>query len=142
MLHYIVILISFITLLVFWGCVKTYTIKGRILVDGMGFRSVEFYWWVILVVFLAIFLGIREVGKWALLIFYSLWFIALFMNHWKLYLFGASEKKVKGYNDCFENTIKLFRHSEKRIIPDLYHILLTLVVAFDLLFVLALCKAS
>ncbi len=58
------------------------------------------------------------------------------MNHWKLYFFGATAKKIKGYNTCFKNTIKVLQTSEKQVIPDLYHIILSVVVAFDLLTVL------
>ena len=127
---------SFLTLLLFWGCVTTYSIKGKVLVDGMGFRSFEFYWWIILVTILAVFLIFNNVGKWALFIFYLLWFTVLFMNHWRFYLFGATEKKINGYNECFKSTIRVLQASEKRIIPDLYHILLSMVVALDLMVVL------
>ncbi len=71
-MYYVVILMSLITLLLFWGCVKTYSIKGKVLVDGMGFRSFEFYWWVVLVTVLAVFLIFKNIGKWALLIYYLL----------------------------------------------------------------------
>ncbi|WIV11552.1 hypothetical protein [Proteiniborus sp. MB09-C3] len=82
---------------------------------------------------LAVFIIFNNVGKWALFIFYLLWFTALFMNHWRFYFFGATEKKIKGYNDCFKNTVKVLQTFEKRIIPDLYHILLSMVVALDLI---------
>ncbi len=135
-MYYVVVLMSLITLLLFWGCVKTYSINGKVFVDGMGFRSFEFYWWIVLATVLIVFVIFKNIGKWVLLIYYLLWVIALFMNHWKFYFFGATEKKIKGYNTCFNNTIKVLQTSEKRVVPDLYHIILSVLVASDLLIVL------
>ncbi|SCG82440.1 hypothetical protein DW1_0832 [Proteiniborus sp. DW1] len=135
-MYYIVIIMSIMTLLLFWGCIKTYNINGKVLVDGAGFYSIEFYWWIILASFLVLFITFNSIGKWLLLIFYLLWLIALFMNHWRYYFFGATEKKLKGYNDCFKNTIKVLKASERKIIPGLYHIILSIVVAVDFLVVL------
>ena len=33
-----------------------------------------------------------------------------------------SERKLKGYNDCFRNTVHIVPMSETRLVPDLYHI--------------------
>ena len=49
---------------------------------------------------------------------------------------GASEKKLKGYNDCFRNTIHLISASDTKLIPDLYHIILHLFILLNIGFVI------
>ena len=48
--------------------------------------------------------------------------------HWYYTLFGASEQKLKGYNECFQGTLRLIPKSDKRLIPDFYHIVLHLLI--------------
>ena len=52
--------------------------------------------------------------------------------HWYYTIFGASEKKLKGYNDCFKNTVRLIPASEIRLIPDLYHMILHLLILLNI----------
>ncbi|MTI96515.1 MAG: hypothetical protein FH749_13745 [Firmicutes bacterium] len=53
--------------------------------------------------------------------------------HWKLYLFGASEKKITGYNRYFSGTHRILPASEARVVPDTYHIVHTLIIAVNLI---------
>lgn len=48
--------------------------------------------------------------------------------HWYYTIFGASEQKLKGYNECFQGTLRLIPKSDKRLIPDFYHIVLHLLI--------------
>ena len=43
-------------------------------------------------------------------------------------IFGASDKKIKGYNECFRDTIRIFPMSEERLVPDLDHIVLHILI--------------
>ena len=128
-----IIILSVLTVLFFFGCVKTYKISGKVFVEGMGFRSIEFYWFIILLISFFTYLLFNDIGKWVLLGYYLLWFIMLFMNHWRYVIFGVTEIKLKGYNKCFKNTIKLFQASDKHLVPDLYHILLSVIVLLNLI---------
>lgn len=78
----------------------------------------------------------EPVGKWVLLAELSLWLILQFFCHEYYTIFGASPKKLKGYNQCFAHTVKLFSQSDTRLIPDLYHIVLHMLIALDLVLVI------
>ena len=47
-------------------------------------------------------------------------------------IFGASERKLQGYNDCFRDCIRIFPMSDKRLIPDLYHIVLHILILINI----------
>lgn len=59
--------------------------------------------------------------------------VVQFFCHWYYTIFGASEKKLRGYNQCFRETIHLLPASETRVVPDLYHIVLHLLLLSNLL---------
>ena len=63
--------------------------------------------------------------------------VVQFLCHWYYTIFGASEKKLAGYNRCFKDTIHLFPASETRLIPDLYHIVLHLLILTNLVLCIA-----
>lgn len=112
----------------FFGCITTYRIGKRLLVEGMGIRSAEF---VMLCLFSAGLLSYHFVplaGKWILLAVLLFWLVVQFFCHWYYTIFGVSERKLQGYNDCFRDTIRLFPMSEKRLVPDLYHIVLHILI--------------
>ena len=66
----------------------------------------------------------------------ALWFVVQFFCHWYYTIFGASESKLKGYNECFKGTARLIPMSEKRLIPDLYHIVLHVLILLNVILVL------
>ena len=87
-------------------------------------KSAEFAMLCLYSLGLAAFYASRPVGKWVLTGILLLWFTVQFFCHWYYTIFGASEKKLRGYNDCFRGTARLFPASETRLVPDLYHIVL------------------
>ena len=105
----------------FLGCTTTYRIGKYTLVEGMGIKSAEFVTLCVYSIGLILFY-LLPVGKWILLAILIFWFVVQFFCHWYYTIFGATERKSKGYNDCFRNTVHIFPISETRIIPDLYHI--------------------
>lgn len=117
----------------FLGCVITYRAGKRLLVEGMGIKSAEFFMLCLYSAALAAYYLIRPVGKWILLGVLILWFIVQFFCHWRYTIFGASRSKLKGYNDCFRGTIRIWPASETRLIPDLYHVILHLLILLDIL---------
>ena len=54
-----------------------------------------------------------------------------FFCHEYFTLFGASEKKLRGYNECFKDTIHFFPADAARVVPDLYPILLHLLIVVN-----------
>ena len=117
----------------FLGCVTTYRLGKHMLVEGMGVKSVEFGALCLYTLGLIAYHCFRPAGKWILLGILLLWFAVQFMCHWYYTIFGASERKLQGYNDCFKDTIRLFPMSDKRLVPDLYHILLHVLILLNII---------
>ena len=117
----------------FFGCICTYKFGTRILVEGVGIKSAEFMMLCLFSVGILFFWWIPPFGEWLLLSVLLFWFIVQFFCHWYYTIFGASEKKLKGYNECFKDTIRLIPASDSKLIPDLYHILLHLFLLANIL---------
>lgn len=116
----------------FLGCICTYKFGKCILVEGVGIKSAEFIMLCLFSTGVLLFWGVPSWGKWFLLGVLLLWFVVQFFCHWYYTIFGASEKKLKGYNDCFRDTVRIIPASEKKLIPDLYHILLHLFILLNM----------
>ena len=117
----------------FLGCTTTYRIGKHLLVEGMGLKSAEFAVFCLYSLGLAAFHCFQPAGRWILLGILLLWFAVQFMCHWYFTIFGASERKLQGYNDCFRDAVRIFPMSDKRLIPDLYHIVLHLLILANIL---------
>ena len=120
----------------FLGCTVSYRAGKKYLVEGMGIRSAEFAMLCVYTAALAAFHCFQPAGKWILLGVLVLWFTVEFFCHWYFTIFGASEAKLKGYNGCFRNTLRIFPMSETRLIPDLYHIVQHLLILANILILL------
>ena len=121
----------------FLGCTTTYRIGKHTLVDGMGVKSAEFITLCLYSTGLILFYLLHPSGKWILLAILVIWFVVEFFCHWYYTIFGASERKLKGYNDCFRNTVRVFPMSETRLIPDLYHIVQHTLILLNIISCLA-----
>ena len=117
----------------FLGCVVTYRAGDRLLVEGEGIRSAEFAMLCVFSVGILAYIFLRPAGRWILLAILAFWFAVQFMCHWYYTIFGASEKKLRGYNECFRGTVRLFPESGERIVPDLYHIVLHLLIMANII---------
>lgn len=128
------ITISIQTALWIWflGCTTTYRAGKHLLVEGMGIKSAEFVMLCLYSIGLVSYHFFQPVGKWILLAILALWFIVQFLCHWYYTIFGASDKKIKGYNECCRDTIRIFPMSEKRLVPDLYHIFLHILIVANI----------
>lgn len=108
------------------------TIKTNILVtqsykdDGIFF--------IISFVSIILFWKLEKIGKYLLTIWLSIWLITQFYFHWFFTIFGPWEGK-KAY---FADTIKLI-YSDTVYIPDLYHIILHLLILVALTFTVLYC---
>ncbi len=131
-MQYLIISVSLLLWIWFLGCTITWRFGKVLLVEGMGVKSLEFAALVLFTCEIAVYLLWEPFGKWMLFAILSLWLIEQFFCHEYFTIFGSSENKLKGYNECFKETVKLFPVSETRLIPDLYHIVLHLLIAADL----------
>ena len=127
-----IIVVSCLLWLWFLGCTFTWKFGKVLLVEGMGLKSIEFVALVLFTLGIGSFLLWEPIGKWVLLVELALWLVEQFFCHEYFTIFGSSSNKLKGYNECFEGTVKLFPVSETRLIPDLYHIVLHLLILADL----------
>ncbi len=130
-----IIVASCLLWLWFLGCTITYRFGKVLLVEGMGMKSVEFAALVLFTLGIGIYLIWEPIGEWVLLVELALWLIEQFFCHEYFTIFGASAKKLKGYHACFAGTVKLFPVCEARLVPDLYHIILHLLISTDLVLV-------
>ena len=132
----IVILFQLALWVWFLGCTVTWRIGKHLLVEGMGVKSAEFAVLCLYSLGLVAFHCFPPAGKWFLFGILLLWFAVQFMCHWYFTIFGAGKAKLKGYNECFKGTVRIFPESETRLVPDLYHIVLHLLILANLIFCL------
>lgn len=72
----------------------------------------------------------EPVRRWLLTVL-LLWAVVQFFCHEYFTLFGASEKKLCGHNECFRDAIHFFPAGADRVVPDLYPILLRVLIAVN-----------
>ena len=127
-----VIILSALLWIWFLGCTISWRFGKVVLVNGDGVKSLVFAVLVLFSIGMVLYILIEPVGKWVLLSELALWLVVQFFCHEYYTIFGVSERKLTGYNQCFEGTVKVFPVSETRLIPDLYHIVLHILLAVDL----------
>ena len=116
----------------FLGCVTTWRFGKILLVEGEGFKSAEFGMLCLYSAGIACYYCFPPAGKWILFGILALWFTVQFFCHWYYTIFGASERKLKGYNECFRGAVRIFPESSRRLVPDLYHIVLHLLILVNM----------
>ena len=129
----VTILLQAILWIWFLGCTTTYKFGKYTLVEGMGVKSAEFVMLCLYSIGLILYYILQPAGKWILLAILLFWLVVQFFCHWYYTIFGASESKLKGYNDCFRNTVRVFPLSEPRLVPDLYHIVLHILILLNVI---------
>lgn len=78
-----------------------------------------------------------KIGKYILSLWLSMWFLAQFFSHWYFTIFGPHAGKIQ----YFKGTVRLIP-SDVIYIPDLYHIVLHLLILVALFFTIrySFCK--
>ena len=132
-MNIIILFIQALQWIWFLGCITTYRVGKHLLVEGMGIKSAEFVMLCLYSIGLLSYHIFPPVGKWILLAILLFWFVVQFFCHWYYTIFGVSEKKLKGYNECFQNTVRIFPMSEKQLIPDFYHIILHALILINII---------
>jgi hypothetical protein len=98
------------------------------LVESPGIISLDAAWWIIFIVCSILFFKNKKQGKYILSVFLFAWSIIQYFSHWHYTIFGVTEIKLKGYNKFFANTYHIIPPSNSVLIPDLYHIILHIMI--------------
>ncbi|MBE9467735.1 MAG: hypothetical protein IMY72_05350 [Bacteroidetes bacterium] len=98
-----------------------------------AWNQVDGLWWLIFLTLFILFIFKEKFGKYLLSIFILMWIIIQFNCHWYHTIFGTSVEKINSYNQYFRNTLHVISSSEKILIPDLYHIILHLLILISLI---------
>lgn len=130
--------LELILLVWFFGCISTYRFGKVLLVEGMGVKSAEFVMFVLYSVGVALRVFLPNVGVWVVLVILVVWFVLQWFCHWHFTIFGANQRKIDGYNQCFCKTLRIFPSRNDRVIPDLYHIVLHLLIATNIVLLLVI----
>ncbi|WP_105616452.1 hypothetical protein [Vallitalea okinawensis] len=91
-------------------------------------------------IFLILFIGFllkERIGKYLLTGWLFMWFSTQFLSHWYFTIFGPSEGKI----NYFADTIKLVS-SSNIYIPDLYHIILHILILVSLINIIIYCFST
>lgn len=110
-------------------------INGRILVTRSYKEDGIFF--MIFLTLLILFIFKDRFWKYFLTAWLLMWFIAQLLSHWYFTIFGPSVGKI----NYFANTIKLI-NSADIYIPDLYHIILHILIFIALINMIRYCAIS
>jgi hypothetical protein len=66
------------------------------------------------------------------IIILSAWAYLQFNAHWRYWIFEPSPQRIESYYNYFKDTLRLFPPSSQRIIPDIYHFILGLLIFSNL----------
>lgn len=104
-----------------------------------AWKSIDGIWFLTYSILLILFFTKETYGKYLLTAFIILWGIIQFYSHWHYTIFGASQSKIDGYNHFFKNTYHVFPASNTIIVPDLYHIILHILIMFAAICMIKFC---
>lgn len=105
---------------------------GNFILTEMAWREDGIFFIIYIVCFL-LFLFKEKIGKYILSIWLFLWGITQFFSHWYYTIFGASQLKLSMYNNIYSETYHIVSRSETTIVPDLYHIILHILIVISFL---------
>lgn len=111
------------------------SINGYVLVTR-AYREDGVFFLIFLVLF--IWYALKDkIGKYFLTSWLFMWFLTQFLSHWYFTIFGPSQGKM----NFFAETIKLIP-SSSIYIPDLYHIILHILILISLISMIKFCISS
>ncbi|MBU5593048.1 hypothetical protein KQI89_14955 [Clostridium sp. MSJ-4] len=116
--------------LLFWFTldITGFSLGSFCLVESPGILSGDTVWWIIFVCCFILFFLKEKQGKYVLSVFLTAWIIIQYFSHWNYTIFGVTERKLTGYNKYFANTFHIIPPSDSVLIPDLYHIILHILI--------------
>jgi len=127
-----------LSVLLFWFTldITGFSLGRFCLVESPGILSVDTAWWIIFVACSLLFFLKDKQGKYVLSIFLTAWGVIQYFSHWHYTIGGATERKLGGYNNYFANTYHVIPSSDRILIPDLYHIILHILITSLLVYVI------
>lgn len=126
--------------LVFWFFLDMFGFKiANIVLVESAWKDIDGIWYLIYLAMFILFLVKEKYGKYPLTIFLILWLLIQFSSHWYYTIFGATTQKIADYNTFFKNTYHIISPSNSIIIPDLYHIVLHILILLALGYMIAFC---
>ena len=105
---------------------------GNFILTEMAWQEDGIFFIIYIACFL-LFLFKDKFGKYVLSIWIFLWGITQFFSHWYYTIFGASQSKLNMYNNIYSETYHIVSRSETTIVPDLYHIILHILIVISFL---------
>ncbi len=127
-------------LLAFWFFFDMYGLQiGDILLVESAWKDIDGIWYLIYLVLFALFLLQARYGKYPLAAFLSIWLVIEFFSHWYYTIFGATQEKIADYNELFGSTYRIIPPSDTILIPDLFHIVLHILILAALIPTLLFC---
>ena len=120
----------------FFGCIVTYRFGKVLLVKGVGVKSAEFGMLVTYSACVVLRAVVPGVGTWLTLAVLVFWLVVQYFCHWHYTIWGATQKKIDGYNQCFDGSLCVVPRKSDRLIPDFYHIVLHLFIAINIILLL------
>lgn len=130
--------------LIFWFTldITGFSIGKFCLVESLGIRSIDTLWWAIFMVLSILYFLKGKIWNWVLTGFVTLWIFIQYTSHWHYTLFGVSQKKLLSYNKFFEKTYHIVPSSNSVLVPDLYHIILHILLIFTIIELIKRTKLS
>jgi len=83
----------------------------------------EIVLWLVFLALLPIYILLPLAGGIAMLALLLMWFAVQCVFTLR-FIFFPNEQKIKGYNSYFKDTHHIIKPSDKRLVPDTYHIVL------------------
>ena len=107
---------------------------GRFVLCGSAIKGrskLEIIMWLVFLLLLPIYVLLPFVGSIAMLVFLLLWLVAQWFFTIQ-YIFFPNEHRIKAYNQHFKHSHHIIKPSDKRLVPDTYHIVLFVLLAICL----------
>ena len=125
------------SVLLFWFFLDMTGVKlGEVTLVTRAYRE-DGIFFLIFAVSIIFFWKWEKTGKYILSGWLLLWFITQFISHWYFTIFGPWEEKI----NFFAETLKLIPTSE-RYIPDLYHVILHVLILLALILTIRCLRAT
>ena len=109
-----------------------FAIGDFVLVES-AWKGIDGIWFLIFMGLFGLFCIRDRYGKAPLSVFLFIWAAVQFSSHWYYTIFGVTKDKLFGYTEVFADTYHLIPASDSRLIPDFYHMVLHLFIAFALI---------
>jgi hypothetical protein len=117
-------IVLFITFMVYTLNITGFSFKKFVLLEScVKDEPIDIAFWLIYAISLILFIFIPEIGKYTIFNFLFLCICGQYYFTFR-YFFKPDPKKIEGYNNYFKENHHIILPSEKRLIPDTYHIII------------------